>query len=175
MDIREYNITYIAKEFLMKDRWNIIAFNPPGSQGTFTIPNPDKDGTYRGQTGSLSPDIVAFKVVNNENIFVIVEAKPIYSASDVNKMISMFENPRRQSLFFEIVKSSCEANGMEFDPSKNTIIKFAKAHGGKSHLDPRVTTILIVQTKEWNPKIIDPREDIYSNFTVEILGSLLKD
>lgn len=175
MDIREYNITYISKEFLVKNGWKIIAYNPPGSQGTFTIPNPDKDGSYKGQTGSLSPDIIALKLINGINIFLIVEAKPTYNASDVEKMISMFENKKRRALFLQIAKSACEANDIEYDTSKETKIHFAKAHGGEKHLDSKVETILITQLKSWDPKIIDPTKDIYSNFGIEASGSLLKN
>lgn len=174
MDIREYNITYISKEFLAKNGWKIVAYNPPGSQGTFTIPNPDKDGTYKGQTGSLSPDIIAFKFIDGTNIFLIVEAKPTYNASDVKKMITMFENKNRRSVFFQIVKSFCEANDIEYDTSKKTEIHFAKAHGGDTHPDLNVSTILITQINEWDTKIIDPTKDIYSNFKIEISGPLLK-
>ena len=175
MDIREYNITYISKEFLMRNGWKIIAYNPPGSQGTFTIPNPDKDGSYKGQTGSSSPDIVALKLINNINIFLIVEAKPLYNTSDVKKMIWMFKNKDRKELFLQIVKSSCEANNIQYDNSKKTEIHFAKAHGGIKNLDPIVDTIFITQIKKWDPKIIDPTKDIYSNFKVETSGSLLKN
>lgn len=175
MDIREYNITYISKEFLVRHGWKIIAYNPPGSQGTFTIPNPDKDGGYKGQTGSLSPDIIAFKLMNNVNILLVVEAKPTYSASDVKKMISMFENKDRRDLFFQIVEPYCEANDIPYDSSRKTEIHFAKAHGGDKHLDAKIGTIFITQTKPWDAKRIDPTQDIYSNFKVETSGPLLKD
>ena len=174
MDIREYNITYISKEFLMRKEWKIVAYNPPGSQGTFTIPNPDKDGSYKGQTGSLSPDIIAFKLINNINVFLIVEAKPTHNASDIRKMISMFENEDKRALFLQIAKPSCKANDVEYDTSKKTEIHFAKAHGGENYLDPMVSTIFITQIKKWDAKTIDPTKDIYSNFKVEISGLLLK-
>lgn len=174
MDIREYNITYISKEYLSNKGWKIVAYNPPGSQGTFTIPNPEKDGSYKGQTGSLSPDIIAFKLINNENIFLIVEAKPLYNSSDVKKMINMFEDINRKKLFLEIVKFSCDANDIEYDPLKTTIIQYAKAHGGDMHTDTSVSTILINQIKKWDVKKIDPRKDIISNFEVKTSGFLLK-
>lgn len=175
MDIREYNITYISKEFLVRKGWKIVAYNPPGSQGTFTIPNPEKDGSYKGQTGSLSPDIIALKIINNKNVLAVVEAKPKHNTSDVSKMISMFKNKGREVLFLDLVKASCEANDIEFDISKPIEIKFVKAHSGEQHLDPGISTILVTSLNEWNAKIIDPTKDIYSNFKVELLGDLLED
>lgn len=175
MDIREYNVTYIAKEFLIRNGWAIIAFNPPGSQGTFTIPNPAKDGAYRGQTGSLSPDIIALKIVNEVNVFLIVESKPIYSDSDITKMTSMFSRPDRRELFLRIVKGHCEANNIQYNPDRKTVIQFAKAHGGAIHTSRQVSTISVIQKEEWNAKTIDPTQDIYSKFSIKTSGLLLKD
>jgi len=175
MDIREYNITYIAKEFLTRSGWKIIAYNPPGSQGTFTIPNPAKDGAYRGQTGSLSPDIVALKIVNETNIFLIVESKPTYSVSDVTKMTSMFNQKERKELFLRILQGHCEANDISYNPKNKTIIEFAKAHGGNSRTDSIVSTISVSQNEEWSSKIIDPTQDIYSKFSVNVSGNFLKN
>ena len=42
-ETREYAITYGVKDLLLSRNWDVIAYNPPGSQGTFTIPNPAKE------------------------------------------------------------------------------------------------------------------------------------
>ena len=74
-EIREYAITYAVKNYLLSKNWDVIAYNPPGSQGTFTIPNPSKDGGFRGQTGSESPDIIAIK----SGLVMVVECKTTFT------------------------------------------------------------------------------------------------
>ncbi len=168
MSVREYVITYIAKEYLQKNGWIIIAYNPPGSQGTFTITNPDKDAGYRGQTGSLSPDIVALKTTPHKNIFLIVESKPDFNKDDIEKMKSMFSNPQRLTLFFQIIKGHALANGIAYDESLEKVIYFAKAHGGELNGIEEISTILVEQkTPNWNIKNIDPKDDIYKHFSVD--------
>ena len=141
--IREYDITFIAKEFLARNNWQIIAFNPPGSQGTFTIPNPEKDPSFRGQTGSLSPDIIALKKVQNKNIFLIVESKSIFKKEDVVKMISMFSNNKRKKVFFNIAKGYAIANNIKYNENLQSEIHFAKAHSGNEDLVKNLSTIHI--------------------------------
>ena len=48
----EYDVAYAVKEWLLEHDWSILAFNPPGAQGTFSIPNPAKDSKNKGQTGT---------------------------------------------------------------------------------------------------------------------------
>lgn len=174
MDIREYDITYVAKEYLIKKGWRIIAYNPPGSQGTFTIPNPLKDGTYKGQTGSLSPDIVAWKKLNGKNIFVIVESKPNYNEGDVSKMLGMFRDLARKDLFFMIVEGHCLANDIPYDRTKPKEILYCNAYSGKLSTHKSISTILVNSKKEWDIKRIDPTQDIYSVFEIKVSGRLLK-
>lgn len=165
--MREYDVTYIAKEFLSRKGWKIIAYNPPGSQGTFTITNPQKDHTYKGQTGSLSPDIVAFKIIKDKNILYIVESKPTYNEDDVKKMINMFRDKERVKIFLDLIIGYTKANGINFDKNMGTKIRFAKAHGGDINPVPNIDTIHIHAINEkWDPENINPKEDIYSNFSV---------
>lgn len=104
--ITEYQVSYAVKEWLLEKKWDVIAYNPPGSQGTFTIPNPNKDGTYRGQTGSESPDIVA---VSGGNVLV-VEAKPKANVSDSEKLKALSENEPKLEIFTELIRKVCKAN-----------------------------------------------------------------
>jgi hypothetical protein len=167
--IREYDVTYTTKEYLMNDGWEIIAYNPPGSQGTFTITNPNKDHSYRGQDGSLSPDIVAYKFENNKNIFIIVEAKPKYCRSDVDKMINMFKDSARRKIFLKLVTMHARANGFNINLAKPTKILFAKAHGGKKELRKDVSTFYIeLKNKKWDPLNINPKQKITDNFLVQL-------
>ena len=42
MNPSEYDVAYATKEWLITHKWKIIAFDPPGAQGTFSIPDPVK-------------------------------------------------------------------------------------------------------------------------------------
>ena len=126
--ITEFDVTYCTKEYLLNEKWMIIAYNPPGSQGTFTIPNPHKNPKYRGQTGSISPDIVAYKKIGNENIFLFVEAKPDYNKDDEEKMVQLFKNQEKKDVFIQVVEGVAKANNIPIDFSLPTKYKFAKAH-----------------------------------------------
>jgi hypothetical protein len=176
MEIREYVVTYITKEYLQRNGWTIIAYNPPGSQGTFTIPDPSKDGNYKGQTGSLSPDIIALKKTQKKYIFLIVEAKPDYNKDDISKMKNMFKDERRKKVFFQIITGYTKANDIPFDDSLESEIHFIKAHGGTIGPEDTIGTILISQIdSNFDPKIIDPKQDIYSKFKVEFTKLFSED
>ena len=90
MALTEYDVCYATKEYLKKKGYTIVTWNPPGSQGTFTIPNPAKDPNYKGQTGSESPDLI---VINNQEI-LFVEAKDNINSSydDIIKLKNMLSN-----------------------------------------------------------------------------------
>jgi hypothetical protein len=169
---REYEVTYIAKEHLSRNEWKIVAFNPPGAQGTFTIPNPQKDPTYRGQTGSESPDIVALKLIKDAYFILIVEAKPKYNASDVEKMKNMFKSSERREVFLDIVHKQCLANNIDFNNSKKVNIVFAKAHYGSENLRGDLITFRIaLKNVSWNPENFRADEEIYSYFKIDEFSS----
>jgi hypothetical protein len=170
--VREYEVTYVTKEHLMRNGWDIVAYNPPGSQGTFTIPNPNKDPNYRGQTGSESPDIVALKIKDDINYILIVEAKPTHNERDVLKMKKLFLSKARRDLFLKIVSKQCIANNIDFDIIKNSKIIFAKAHGGNENLVEDMITFHIVQkNSDWNPENFNARENIVEYFDVNEFNS----
>lgn len=117
--LSEYLVSYAVKEWLITAEWDILAYNPPGSQGTFTIPNPNKDPNYRGQTGSESPDIVATK----NGVILVAEAKPNYSSSDATKIERLFEDPLKMEIFQLIIRRVAEANHISL-PAKLRFIGF---------------------------------------------------
>jgi hypothetical protein len=165
--IREYEVTYIIKEYLMKQGWYILAYNPPGSQGTFTIPNPTKDPEYRGQTGSESPDIIALK--SNEEIveILIVECKSEYDEDDIQKMRTLFGSKDRRGVFLEIVVKQALANGYKIDPKRKIVITLAKAHGGEIRPIRDMKTFHIETINlTWNPECFSAKEDINKYFKI---------
>lgn len=167
MTISEFDVTYCAKEYLLKEGWFIVAYNPPGSQGTFTIPNPSKDRTYRGQTGSESPDIVAFKERDGKNHFLFVEGKSKFNADDVKKMTEMLNDEERRGVFLLLVKGVAEANNIPINFTLKSEYVFVKAHGGEKNLLRDVGTIFVeIKDNNWDDQNIDPKEDIYSKFKV---------
>jgi len=106
LELTEYQVTYATKEWLTSMKWDVIAFNPPGSQGTFTIPNPEKDPNFRGQTGSESPDIIAVK----GRYVLTIEAKPKSDAKDIEKLRKLRDDDERLDLYSTLVRRVCEAN-----------------------------------------------------------------
>ena len=159
--VDEYDVSFAVKEWLLKHRWDIAAFNPPGAQGTFTIPNPSKDPKYRGQTGSESPDIIAIK---DGKYILMVEAKPVFVNSDVDKLKNLVNNKERVKLLIDILEKVCQANSILFDKSAKIII--AKAHGGQGSLLSDAQTFLVSTDNDWDPSRIDPTIDPYKRMKV---------
>ena len=126
-EIREYAITYAVKNYLLSKNWDVIAYNPPGSQGTFTIPNPGKDGGYRGQTGSESPDIIAIK----NGLVMIVECKTTFNLDDSAKLNNLFTDNKKMEILEILITRVCEANAIKV-PDKIEYI-FALAYQGIPH------------------------------------------
>jgi len=180
MSIDEYNVTYAVKEWLIERGWTVVAFNPPGAQGTFTIPNPAKDPQYRGQTGSKSPDIIAVK---DSNLLKLIECKPSYNEADVDKLVNLAENKERLDLLLRILSKVCRANDIKF-VKRNVALTLGKAHGGKENLLPGIETFHVSISKEWNSKEIETKSNPMDYLTVKYyspsrisqrkLGSLLE-
>ena len=168
MTLTEYDICYATKEYLYKNNYTIVAWNPPGSQGTFTIPNPAKDPTYKGQTGSESPDLIAA----NESELLFVEAKDDINLSydDITKLQNMLSNPKRKELLFLICHNQMLALGKNIDFNRLKI-RYAVAVPYERNIISRYSnhsnlTIFSVKSKinNWNNKIIDgdlKLDDIY--------------
>ena len=98
--LSEYDISFAVKEYLLAHGYRLVAWNPPGAQGTFTIPNPAKDPLYRGQVGSESPDLIAY----NGQEFLLVEAKDNINKSykDIEKLNRLLADRQRKQLLFNI-------------------------------------------------------------------------
>ena len=136
-EIREYAINYGVKYLLLSRKWDVIAYNPTGSQGTFTIPNPKKDGANRGQTGSESPDIIAIK----QNHALIVECKPSYDSSDAEKLKRLSEDNLKMDILDLLIRRVCAANEIKLGPSLKYI--YALAYQGEKHLNKELGFINI--------------------------------
>lgn len=120
-------MAFAVKEWLLEHDWNVIAFNPPGAQGTFSIPNPEKSPRYRGQTGTTAPDIIAVKADH----VVIAECKDFGKSKvlrDVDKLYGLISNNERMGLFDRLVSGMCAANGIEHSDRLHRII--AVGYGG---------------------------------------------
>ena len=160
MNPSEYDVTYSVKEWLINHGWQIIAFDPPGAQGTFSIPDPSKkDKKEKGQTGTTAPDIIAIK----NNFLLIVECKgdgDLKIKKDVEKLNGFLHNKERLDIFKKIIITACKANGfaLKFDASN---IIFAKAHGGKNLLlQKNIETFEVIINGEWDATKINPKMDL---------------
>jgi len=159
MNPSEYDVAYITKQWLINNKWRVIAFNPPGAQGAFSIPNPKKKKKgYKGQTGTEAPDIIAIK----DNQILIVECKPFATQSikkDVEKLTNFLINPEREVLFKRIIEIACKANKVEFSPDKSSIL-LGKAHGGELLLQDHIETFHVKIVGTWDDTKIDPEADL---------------
>lgn len=154
--ISEYDITFAVKEWLLRHNWDVVAFNPPGAQGTFTIPNPAKDPLYRGQTGSQAPDIIAVK---SKNLIIVVESKPKFNQVDIDKLTNLSKNRERIDLMVQLIESVCHSNNVPFEKPCDIIL--ATAQGvGYSHAE-KVAVFQVSVKEGWNPESIDPKIDPY--------------
>lgn len=126
-EVREYAITYAVKDLLLSKQWDVIAYNPPGSQGTFTIPNPNKDGGYRGQTGSESPDVIAIK----DDVVVVIECKPSFNEDDAEKLERLSQDSQKMDILDILIRRVCRAN--EITVGKKIEYIYALAYQGTSH------------------------------------------
>lgn len=124
----EYDVAFAIKEWLIEHDWTIIAFNPPGSQGTFSIPNPSKDPRYKGQIGTEAPDIIAIK----KDHLLITECKDYRKPrilSDVEKLTRLISNKERMQLLYTILKKACIANDVQLP--QNFHLLTAVGYGGQ--------------------------------------------
>jgi len=164
--ITEYEVTYSVKEWLLQNDWDVVAFNPPGSQGTFTIPNPEKDPDFRGQTGSVSPDIIAIK----DGEVLIVECKPGQSDSDESKVLSMVEPGPRFDILRTLIYAVANANNVRI--SESVKYRVALANGDEKSTASKVEHFRVEKIKDFNPERIRAGTNVSSHFRVTLSGKL---
>jgi hypothetical protein len=157
LEVREYAITYGVKGLLLSKNWDVIAYNPPGSQGTFTIPNPNKDGGYRGQTGSESPDVIAIK----RDVVLVVECKAKFNKNDANKMKRLSEDSKKMEILNILIRRVCAANEIEI--SGNLKYIYALAYQGEIHQEKELGFFKIGVSEDFNINNI-PAESSYERF-----------
>lgn len=162
-DVREYAITYGVKTFLLKCNWDVIAYNPPGSQGTFTIPNPKKDGGYRGQIGSESPDVIAVK----KDVVLIVECKPSFNLEDSKKLERLSKNAEKMEILSKLVSRVCDANSISLP--RNFRYVFALAYQGKKHEIKHLGFISVDVKPDLDITNLAARSSYEDAFTVKII------
>ena len=168
MNPSEYDVAYATKEWLITHKWKIIAFDPPGAQGTFSIPDPvKKKESEKGQTGTTAPDIIAVK----DDQILIVECKGSGEAkilSDAEKLKNFLHDDARIEVFKQIMEAACKANGvtLKFD-TPNIIL--AKAHGGKKVLPVAdLATFYVIIEGDWNPTNIDASKAADLSETIKV-------
>jgi hypothetical protein len=158
----EYLVTYAVKEWLITHKWDILAYNPPGSQGTFTIPNPNKDPNFRGQTGSESPDIVATK----QGVILVVEAKTGHSTADETKVDHLFADATKMEIFQIIIRKVAEANHI-FLPS-NLIFVACLANAENPSVTSNLGHFKVELVRPLNPSNIEAEDDYRSYFNTVV-------
>jgi hypothetical protein len=154
----EYVITYGVKLYLLENSWDVIAYNPPGSQGTFTIPNPSKDGSEKGQTGSESPDVIAVK----DGHVLIVECKPKFDLVDAQKLNRLSNNELKMEVLDLLIRRVCKANDIPLPSELNYI--YALAYQGDAHGVGALGFINVEVAKEFDIRTIPARNDFKKYF-----------
>ena len=166
MNPSEYDVAYATKEWLIKNGWTIIAFDPPGAQGTFSIPDPSKKKEdEKGQTGTTAPDIIAVK----DDQILIVECKGSGEAkilSDAEKLKNFLHDDARIEVFKQIMEAACKANRVTLKFDKSNII-LGKAHGGDDLLeDTEIETFHVKIEGTWDATNIDAKADLSETIKV---------
>jgi len=83
----ERKIGLELRDFLIKKKWEIKSFNPPGLHGGIIL----LDKSEKRGKGSIKPDIIAQKA----NYVLIVEIKPKLNKGDIIKLECMNQNQIR--------------------------------------------------------------------------------
>lgn len=152
--LSEYDISFAVKEYLLVHGYRLVAWNPPGAQGTFTIPNPAKDPLYRGQVGSESPDLIAY----NGREFLLVEAKDNINKSykDIEKLDRLLADRQRRQLLFDICEHQMEAIHQSLKIEDLTIVKAVAVphveninHAYERYNNLRIYTVQL-RDESWN-------------------------
>jgi hypothetical protein len=162
-DIKEYAITYAVKDYLLSLNWDVIAYNPPGSQGTFTIPNPSKDGSYRGQTGSESPDVIAIK----KNVVLVVECKPSFDLDDAQKLKRLSDDPMKMEILGILIERVCAANEITLTGDLEFI--YALAYQGGPHTEKNLGLIKVEVSDEIDITNLNAESSYESYFSASLL------
>ncbi|MEM0287011.1 MAG: hypothetical protein QXG05_02400 [Nitrososphaerota archaeon] len=95
------NQVYLAlKQWLHKEGWLVVGGEPPG--GTNDIPVVEmKNATHtmKGSKGSRKIDLVAFR----DGYFLLIECKPSFSKSDVDKLNEVVSQKKWRAAFVRAV------------------------------------------------------------------------
>jgi hypothetical protein len=89
--LNEDNVLFILKQYLMRRKWEILAYKSPGGHGGMII-------KINGQPNMI-PDMIAYKYP----YLLCIEAKPNFSFKDKNKLDLLFEN----DVLFQNLKDNC--------------------------------------------------------------------
>jgi hypothetical protein len=158
----EYVITYGAKLYLIEKKWDVIAYNPPGSQGTFTIPNPSKDGREKGQTGSESPDVIAVK----DGFVLIVECKPNFDSGDSLKLKRLSQDEQKMEVLDILIRRVCKANEIGLPETLQYI--YALAYSGQPHKIESLGFLNVIVSELFDIRTIAARPSFKEYFRAEL-------
>lgn len=170
MKLTEYDISFATKEYLLDKGCKIVTWNPPGSQGTFTIPNPAKDPANKGQDGSESPDLIAYN--DTEIFFVEAKDSAAKSLTDIDKLRKLLNDSKRKGLLYQICTKQMQALGNVIH-LENLIVRLGIAIPQEENIissyksQSNLTLFLVSSNRiKWNNKKIDASTDIKKVFNV---------
>lgn len=109
----EYDVAFAVKEWLLGHGWSVVAFNPPGHWGTFSIPFPSRDPRGRGRAATRAPDIIAVK----GDCLLLAECRGHGRSrvlSDVERLSGLISNKDRMRLLYRMLQKVCAANDVQF-------------------------------------------------------------
>lgn len=124
----EYDVAFAVKEWLLEHGWSVVAFNPPGHWGTFSIPYPSKDPRSGRRATTRPPDIIAIK----GDCLLLAECRGDGRSrilSDVDRLSGLISNKERMRLLCRILQKVCAANDIQFPAGPRPLA--AVCYGGR--------------------------------------------
>lgn len=132
-----------TKNFLLKNNFVLLGGQPPrGTDALPVIEVKTESNTTKGSKHSYKPDLVAYK----DPFFYIVECKPTYCKSDVDKLKSILDSEDRIYCFYSELKQRNILNNINyscsFDDFKSSI-KIVISYSGPPVIDTTVSHIVV--------------------------------
>lgn len=143
INLSEEEVYIGTKNFLINNNFTILGGQPP--RGTDTLPVIEiksKVNTDKGSKLSYKPDLLAFK----NSLFYIIECKPKYCQSDVEKIESVLESEDRIECLYNELKQRNILNNINYKLSINEFkisLKGVVSYSGNIVMNDKVSHIIV--------------------------------
>lgn len=106
LQLNETQVFLSIKNHLLSEGWSVIGGQPPsGTDNLPVIEIRDPNFHGKGSKGSYKPDLIAW----SEYKLFIIELKPTFNSSDLNKVTQVLTSPERiESLWESLIERNIE-------------------------------------------------------------------